>query len=459
MLLGIAAVFLLLIRADALTDLLPVGCAAGSEVTTCVNLGNSATEVGKYRSDFDLVKYRKDPVFTSPPTAPANADEPDAYTTLVEKKVLRFNVRVEPRKTFDVTFGIVEYNECDNAAGNVIKITGGKNKVKLTVNPVLDENGGCNTVVQYTVRGVQSAGSGKLSFKFKGTGVVSIGTMCITKHVMSPLFDDCTANNPLCNTYAGCGDYAIINASAAVPSDISPCDVLDTSFSTLTISEPDVFVRRAVLQWAGSGYPSGDSTSVFLNGVSVQSTLLNKNGDFEPYYTAVADSDEVTEIVRQAGTNGVDYVVAGIFHRRFHSCPQAHVAAWSLTIVYEKVGLPEARVNVCAKNTQSNRLVYDFSVGCMIPWPTAADEGDARLTLVAVESDQIIERLRVNDMAVGSSNGFNELGEISGEGFDVITYDMTKYVKNNNQLTVMFKPNDTSHDVVTLAVMNSYQTI
>ena len=406
----------------------------------------SLTAVGKFISDVDIVKYKKKPTFTVYSGEVLNATEPDAYRNLVEKRSVKFFVEVAPRALFDVTIGLIEYQLCDG--NNSIKVTAGG--VKTVVNPVLD-GAPCNTAIEYTIPAVSSSKKGRISFKLTGKSIVSVATLCVTRHLLTPS-SNCVGNEQ-CETFDGCGDYTVINSTAAIPG--SPCDVMDTSFATLNILEQGVFIRKAILQWSGSGYPKSDQTGVVLNGRNISSTLLYKSNDFEPYYGAFANSMDVTDIVREFGYVNQDYVVANIFHRKWHSCPQAHIAAWSLTVMYEKIELPNARINLCTENMVSNRKVYNFSIGCIVPWPTVPEHASARATLVAIETDDTItERLEVNDKLIG----FNQLKEMSGEGFDVLELNVTDCISTWDNLTFSFS-NDTAHDVMTLAVMNSYQTL
>lgn len=433
------AIILLVDNARALTPLLQTGCGTSLPLETCLNLGASATTVGKYLSDDDRVKYRKSPSFIPYDGTVAGADEPGAYATLVRKKSVRFYVEVPKKHRFDVTIGMVDYESCDNPKGNQIKFTVGNQK--LTENPVLTT--GCNTAAQITLTDVNSNKRGRISFKIKGKRPVTVATVCVTRHLAVESSSCSTAG---CVTYDGCTNYAVINATLAIPGP--PCDVNPSGFAKLSLPTGSV-VRHAVLQWAGAGHPGEATTGVTLNGIPVTSTLLYENGEFEPYYGAIAA--DVTDIVRQFGID-TDYAVSGIFQRKFHSCPQAHISAWSLTVVYEHTDLPYGRVNMCAQNTRSTSQQLDYTIGCM--------DGDvanveAKSTLVGIETDMFTERLSINDKVVG----FGLFQEYAGEGFDVVEVDIKPYLTSGTTSLKYSFVDNPAHDSLIVAVMNTYQTI
>lgn len=394
-----------------LTPLLQPGC--GGPATACVNVG-STKNAGVYK------KEGKTLTFTSPKpkitklkqktvNTPTNTPAADAkaFTKQRTATAMTFDIAVPPSGVYVVRLGMLDARFCNDGGFEIsATINGGK---QTTVRSEAATGATCHTpfFIELDARTSARADDGVLSISLtEATGrAMSLATVCVTRRRL--LKSPC--KQKACRGWQGCGEYTVMYGSLAIPDP--PCLIEKSSTDTLTLPV-GAYVQSANLQWAASGPMRNKTTSLKLNGVDVKSQRVFRNADFEPYYGASAD---VTDLVRKTGSG--DYTITDMSHNPHLSCPRAHMAAWSIVIVYEADGLKNARVNVCDRNTLSSKHKRVQKVKCM---KKVEEGGEARATVVAIEGETFDETFLINGIVKGTNLFFGS----KGERLDVVPFDV-----------------------------------
>lgn len=429
--------------AVAINQILSTGCQASHAEQACVNLGPRRATAGPFMRmksnvqlpSTDLKVYRLGTTVTE-------TDYPAIFKRHFRSKDLTLGFNVPPLRTFDVSLHTTESRFCSRR-GVTAWIEAGTNvATSNTVNGL--KSFGCHIAFTITAFGAISDSNGLLQVRVRGNRGVVIAGMCIRRRLMEPTF--CT--QPGCVSFDGCGGLAVANASLAIPG--SPCDILPSGQDTLRIPDGSQIVYAA-LNWAGAGHPRAPSTAIVINGKTVVSDMLHQDAQFEPYYTAMAD---VTQLVQQIGA--AEYVVTSMFHSPYLSCPQAHMAAWSLTVVYGAMGLTsdgsKVRVNVCAENSVGSPPLVTLPINCVLPAPPAVDTS---VLFVAFESEFYVDQMQLN----GKFFKKNWFKGRSGEKFDVLQENISKFVGSDTEQLVFTLDDNPENDFLFIAVRAVVQTL
>ncbi len=204
------------------------------------------------------------------------------------------------------------------------------------------------------------------------------------------------------------------------------CGKNATASVTLNIPAGAV-VKKAYLFWSGSG--SLDN-QVKLNGVSVTADgtkTFSRSGGF--YYFAARK--DVTSLVTGSGVYGITDLVWS--NGSPYCNDNSAYGAWAMTVIYEKVSLPSARIHV---NTEKFTFTYPAATysttinNIHVPAGCAAD---AKLTIVAFEGDNYkTEKLRIAGVLDPNYNNFR--GQ-TGPNLDIVTKDAPGIVGGTTSLT------------------------
>lgn len=418
--------------------LLQPGCGARVATTTCINVG-SQRSIGVFRREKQLIRYLdRKPRGRRIPLSSVVADDPRAYAIHRRAPSMRLQIAVPPGQSYVVRLGFIDSLYCERG-GVSFSITANEGAaVKVSSTSVA-----CRTSFFADVDAVAAAdGLLTLSLQFDSSPahLISLATLCVTRNLAARA--SCKQRG--CTGWRGCMSYAVASASLAIPGP--PCDLLDSAAAKLELPVGST-VLRATLQWAASGHVLTRSTWITLNGVNVTSNRLIRIEDFEPYYSATAD---ITQAVREIG--GGDYTVTGMRHNRHRSCPQGHVAAFALTVVYAARGVPYSHVNVCDRNKATSLKRTNHRVRCMQP---AGPDATARATIIALEGEQWMEKFSLNGQLLGNNVFYGS----SGERLDVIDFDVADYLgARTSTLRFQFEK-DSDADSVLIATIATQQTL
>lgn len=430
-------------RVSAQTTILSTGCSSSLAETACINLGPRRATVGPFMAmrrnvalpSSGLSIYRLRGSITG-------TDYPGIFTRHFREKDVIIGVKVPPERSFDVTLHTIEAKFCKRGGVDAF-IEVGTNSVRSnTVNGF--KLFGCRTAFTISAFNALSDSNGRLQIRVAGNRAVVLGGICIKRRLMES--SRCSQNG--CQSFEGCGGLAIAHASLALPG--APCAILESAQATLDIPQ-NAQIVYAALNWAGAGHPRAPSTSLELNGKLVNSKILHQDSQFEPYYAAMAD---VTDLVRDIG-RGV-YVVKNMFHSPFLSCPQAHMAAWSLTVIYGAMGVSEndakTRVNVCAENTLGSPPLLTLPVNCVLPAPPAVKTTGS---FVVFEAEFFEDEFYVNGNLI-QTKAFQ--GK-SGEKYDLYETELTSFVGSRTRQLVFSVADNTDHDYLFFGMRAVVQTL
>lgn len=410
--------------------------SAGAESQQCINVGSGAT-IGKFQPEAKRVEFRGWTRLQRYRSFIGGTDQVPAYRTTRSHRRIRFSLSVPSDARYRVRLGMIEsYNCAKNGTVIVVKVNGRRLR---PINPLRQY--GCNVAFEIEASSVAPSKTGIISMTIKARRrrVASIATICVERDMLAPA----PCSQPSCSNWQGCGDVRVIHGSLAVPG--KPC--LTQPYATAPLELPEgAAVVSANLQWAASGLPKGTDTSLLLNGERITSTGMFKNREFEPFYGASAD---VTDFV--SSTGAAVYNVSDMFHSPYLSCPNSHLAAWSITVVYASMSAPYARINVCADNTVSSLKKPVLNINCMVPDVVG---GEARAMLVALEGEQWKEKFSINGALQGNNIFFGK----DGERLDVLSVDVASYLTGTTTLALQFEDNP-RQDSVIITTRLSYQTL
>lgn len=424
-------------------------CSTTPASTHCIKIGSTGSrpataETPAFDPEDTHIQYsRKKPrskTTTDPIANVLPADQPLYQTTRQHRRIF-FRLTTIPADTVTLRLGFVGTRYCSIGGATVIAKANGKRS--LPINGY--KSVGCNSPFFIMLRNVTATPSGEISVRIWGKRrrTVSLATVCLLGEMRELLtVSPCTQTD--CLNWQGCGDYSVIHGSLAIPG--APCTVRPSASAELLLPE-NASVMHANLQWAASGLPSGPQTQLSLNGHTVLSQTLFKNRDFEPFYGASAD---VTSLIRDMPAGLVN--VSGMFHSPHLSCPNAHLAAWSLTTVFASRDVPYARINLCSANTETSLKKRFLNIDCMVP-DSSFDQ--ARSTVVAVEGESWKEKFRLN----GELQGKNLFSGKDGERFDVMSFDVAKFLTGNTSTLVLEFDENQHADSVIITSRMSYQRL
>ena len=221
-----------------------------------------------------------------------------------------------------------------------------------------------------------------------------------------------------CVNFQGHGDYSVIGNSMSYDEDRENCAIKSSSSTWYTLPTGAV-VKKAILFWSASGRMTKHATAHLNNNlVSATRTYFGGSSGYH-FYGAEAD---VTHLVRGSG----DYTVSGVWYdnRGLLCTGNAAYAAWSLVIVYEKMDLPLARINVCTDNFRFTfpAGVYSSYVDCV----EGFKDSKARTTVVTFESDAYKgEHFFINQ----NFKGDNVFKGNTAPNLDIVTFDISEVVR------------------------------
>lgn len=442
---AVVALFLQLFshRVSAQRTILSAGCSSSLAETACINLGARRTSVGPFMAMRRNVALPSSGLNTYRLRGSITGTEyPGIFTRHFRERDVTIGVKVPPERSFDVTLHTIEARFCTRGGVDAF-IQAGTNSVRSdTVNGF--KLLGCRVAFTISVFNAMSDSNGLLQIRVAGNRGVVLGGICIKRRLMESSL--CSQSG--CQSFEGCGGLAIAHASLALPG--APCAILESAQATLDIPE-NAQIAYAALNWAGAGHPRAPSTTLELNGILVKSKILNQDSQFEPYYTAMAD---VTELVRNIG-RGV-YVVQNMFYSPYLSCPQAHMAAWSLTVIYGAMGVSEndakTRVNVCAENTQGSPPLLTLPVNCVLPAPPAVKTTGS---FVVFEAEFFTDEFYVNGNLI-QTNAFQGR---SGEKYDLYETDLTNFVGGRTNRLVFSIADNNDYDYLFFGMRAVVQTL
>lgn len=362
---------------------------------------------------------------------------------------MSFTVNVSTSYHYDVDVSFAELRYCQHGAMTNVMANG----IALPAFNAL-ERAGCRSHFAATIVDVVPDAGGSITVTVNSSRQAGLAAACFRRRVpMIATKGACTQVG--CRSTRGPVDFTLLHGSLAGAN----CTRASSSTVELTL-RPDVQIVSADLQWAGSGVPAGNSTSVLLNGMQVQSDFLWSRADFhthvgvgvsEAVYTASAD---VTAFVRALGANRT-IEVGGLFYKRGAMCRKSqyssHMAGWTLVVVYEREDLPLAQVNVCARGEGVVTRSHGFSVGCL----EGVAEGDgARVSVVVFEGESgRPDSLAINDHVVGS----DLFAGRSGTRMDVLSFPVVELVEQGVDTLQFSTPG--SEDGVLVPVRVTYQPV
>lgn len=429
--------------AIAIRAILSTDCSSSSAETACLNLGPKRQEVGPFQSMArKVILPDPAPTVRGLRGSISGTSYPDIFRRHFRESDLQIRVQVAPLRSYDVELHSLEAKFCGRGGVDAFIQAGTNGARSPTVNGL--KSFGCRTAFTITASDARSDSNGLLQIRIRGNRAVIAGGVCVKRKLMEAT--SCSQSG--CESFEGCGALAIAKASLAIPG--APCDILDSAQDTLNIPE-GAQIAYAALNWAGAGHPRTSSTSIVINGRTVVSDLLHQDSQFEPYYTAMAD---VTELVRQIGRG--EYVVTSLFHSPYLSCPQAHLAAWSLTVIYGALGTSadgsKTRVNVCARNSVGSPPLLTLPVKCVLPAPPAVQTTGS---FVVFEGEFFEDEFYVNGLLL-RNKAFQGR---TGEKFDVFDSDLTAFVDSGTSQLVFSVPNNDAFDYVFIAMRAVVQTL
>lgn len=394
--------------------LLPSGCSAANPVAAGINMGPPNEPVGPYGAMENKVQLPGSLTVIPLRGTISNTFYPAVFSKHFRYRRLGFSVKVPPLSAFRVTVLTAEYKFCYYGGVTAFMFAGTNNVITPKINGY--RTYGCRVAFNLTVDSALSTADGTLNIKVVGSLPVVIAGLYIERKLMEP--SGCSQSG--CVSYHGCGGLAVTWGDLAIPG--KPCAILSSASGTLTLPR-GAEVKYAALNWAGAGHPRSSSTTIVLNGITIQSDVLHEDQQFEPYYTAMAD---ITSVVQRFGSG--DYVVTSLFHRPYLSCPQAHMAAWSITVIYgarTRANTGETRVNMCAQNTLGTPPLLSLPVRCIAP-PSLTSV--TRGTFVVFEGEYFSDIFLMNGVKI-VRNAFQGR---TGEKFDLYQIDLTSFVKSTD---------------------------
>lgn len=185
-----------------------------------------------------------------------------------------------------------------------------------------------------------------------------------------------------CFSVEGPGDYIVIGNSGSKSENRTDCSIKPSTTAQLNLP-PGVTVYKAILYWSASHHYMYPATPFcYMNGNFVTPNMTKTFDIFGlSFYGAYSD---VTHMIEGSGKITV---MNRLYNNKHGVCwANSAYAAWTMVVIYEKQGLPPARINACFDDfvftyPQGN---YTSAVECLSP----AVNSIGRTTVVAFEGDE-----------------------------------------------------------------------